>query len=300
MSLKLTPLHPLFAAEASGIDLTKPMSAEMVDAINQAMNQYAVLVFRGQPLTQDEQMAFTKSFGPLDLGFKKAANRHSRLKYKELADISNIAEDGEVAERNHFRIVNNMANQLWHSDSSFQNPPARYSMLHSVINPSKGGETEFADLRAAYDGLDKDWRAEIETLQAEHFALHSRFMLGDTNYTQEQIDAIPRVLWPLIRTHPGSGRKLLFVGVHASHIDGMTVAEGRVLLSDLLEHATQPAYVYRHEWQVGDLVIWDNRSTLHRGRRYDLSQRRELRRSTTLDAESTDSLASPAEASMVY
>jgi len=285
MALELTPLHPLFAAQASGVDITRPLSPDMIDAIDEAMNQYAVLVFRGQPLTQDQQMAFTKQFGPLDLGFKKVANRHTRLKYNELADISNVAENGEIAERNHRRIVNNMANQLWHSDSSFQNPPARYSMLHSVINPPKGGQTEFADLRAAYDGLPDDLRDEIQGLQAEHFALHSRFMLGDTDYTQEQIDAIPRVLWPLVRTHPGSGRKLLFVGVHASRIEGMTLAEGRLLLSDLLEHATQPQYVYRHEWQVGDLVIWDNRCTVHRGRRYDLSQRRELRRSTTLDIE---------------
>ncbi|UHL62732.1 TauD/TfdA family dioxygenase [Paralcaligenes sp. KSB-10] len=300
MSLKLNPLHPLFAAEASGVDITKPLSPQMVDAIDDAMNRYAVLVFRGQPLSQDEQMAFTLSFGPLDLGFKKASNQHARLKYKELADISNVAEDGEIAERSHRRIVNNMANQLWHSDSSFQNPPARYSMLHSVVNPSSGGETEFADLRAAYDGLDAGLLAEIEGLEAEHFALHSRFMLGDTDYTQQQIDAIPRVRWPLIRTHPGSGRKLLFVGVHASHIEGLPVAEGRVLLSDLLEHATQPAYVYRHRWQVGDLVIWDNRCTVHRGRRYDLSQRRELRRSTTLDVDRADVHALASEASVVY
>lgn len=285
MALTFTPLHPLFAAEVHGIDLRQTPSANEVDAINQAMNQYAVLVFRGQPISQDEQMNFTKAFGPLDLGFKKASNRHSRLKHLELADISNLAEDGQIAPRDHYRIVNNMANQLWHSDSSFQNPPARYSMLHCVVTPSKGGETEYADLRAAYDGLPDDLKAEIADMQAEHFSLHSRFMLGDTGYSQAQIDAIPKVHWPLVRTHPGSGRKLLFVGVHASHIVGMTVPEGRVLLSDLLEHATQPSYVYRHHWQPGDLVIWDNRSTLHRGRRYNLDEKRELRRSTTLDAE---------------
>lgn len=285
MPLTLQPLHPLFAAEASGVDLARPLEPAMIEAIDRAMDQYAVLVFRGQPLTQDEQIALTLQFGPLDLGFKKAANPHSRLKYKEFADISNVDESGEIASRSHRRIVNNMANQLWHSDSSFQDPPARYSMLHSVINPSWGGETEFADLRAAYDGLDERMRANIQGVKAEHFALHSRFMLGDTDYTQEQIDAIPRVQWPLVRTHPGSGRKLLFVGVHACRVEGMTVAEGRVLLSDLLEHATQPTYVYRHHWQAGDLVVWDNRSTIHRGRRYDLSERRELRRSTTLDVD---------------
>lgn len=285
MALKLTPLHPLFVAEASGIDIAKPVTPADIAEINQAMNQYAVLVFRNQPLTQDEQMAFTRSFGPLDIGFKKVSNPHGRLKYNELADISNIAEDGNIADRNHRRIVNNMANQIWHSDSSFQQPAARYSMLHSVVNPPKGGETEFADMRAAYDALPDDWRQELEGLESEHFVVHSRLMLGDTNYSQDLIDAMPPVRWPIIRTHPGSGRKHLFIGAHAHKVEGMTLAEGRMLLADLLEHATQREFVYKHEWQVGDLVIWDNRCTLHRGRRYDMSQRRELRRSTTLDAE---------------
>jgi len=285
MALTLTPVHPLFVAEASGLDITKPISAEDVAEINQAMNQYAVLIFRNQPMTQDEQMAFTRSFGPLDIGFKKVSNPHARLKYNELADISNVAEDGEIADRNHRRIVNNMANQMWHSDSSFQQPSARYSMLHSVVNPPKGGETEFADMRAAYDALPDDLRQEVEAMESEHFVVHSRFLLGDTNYTPELVEAMPPVRWPIVRTHAGSGRKHLFIGAHAHKIIGMTVAEGRMLLSDLLEHATQPQFVYRHQWQVGDLVIWDNRCTLHRGRRYDMSQRRELRRSTTLDAE---------------
>lgn len=285
MALKLTPLHPLFVAEASGIDIAKPVSAADIAEINAAMDQYAVLVFRNQPITQDEQIAFTRSFGPLDLGFKKVSNAHARLKYNELADISNVAEDGNIADRNHKRIVNNMANQLWHSDSSFQQPGARYSMLHSVINPPKGGETEFADMRAAYDAMPDDWRREIEGLEAEHFVVHSRFMLGDTNYSQALVEAMPPVRYPIVRTHAGSGRKHLFIGAHAHKVVDMTMAEGRMLLADLLEHATQPQFVYRHNWEVGDLVIWDNRCTLHRGRRYDMSQRRELRRSTTLDVD---------------
>lgn len=290
MTLQFRPLHPAFAAEVTGIDLRQPPTPVDVAAINRGMDQYAVLVIRNQPITQDQQMTFTKAFGPLDLGFKKVSNVHGRLQHRELADISNLAEDGQVASRDHYRIVNNMANQLWHSDSSFQNPSARYSMLHCVVTPSKGGQTEFADLRAAYDGLPEDLKAEIEHLKAEHFVFHSRFMLGDTNYRQDVLDAMPPVEWPLVRTHPGSGRRLLFVGAHARQIVGLTVPEGRMLLSDLLEHATQPAYVYRHEWQPGDLVIWDNRSTLHRGRRYNLDEKRELRRSTTLDV---DHVASP-------
>ncbi len=286
MSLQFKPLHPVFVAEASGIDLRKVPTPEEVEAIVKALDEYAVLVFRNeQPITQDEQMAFTKAFGPLDLGFKRASNRHSRLKYHELADISNVGEDNEVVNLDHFRILNNMANQLWHSDSSFQKPSARYSMLHSVINPSKGGQTEFADMRNAYDTLPDDLKQEIEGLEAEHFVFHSRFMLGDTGYSEAQVAAIPPARWPLVRTHAGSGRKHLFIGVHAREVIGLPVPVGRLLLSDLLEHATQRENVYRHEWQVGDLVIWDNRCTLHRGRRYNLSERRELRRSTTLDAD---------------
>lgn len=282
MSLQFTPLHRHFCAEVSGLDLKRP-SADTAAAIDRAMAEHAVLVIRGQRLTQDEQMAFTRSFGALDLGFKKVSNSHSRLKYNELADISNVDETGGIAQRSHRRIVNNVANQIWHSDSSFQNPPARYSMLHAVVVPPKGGTTQFADMRAAYDALDADARAEIEHLLVEHFVLHSRFMLGDTDYAEEKAAALPRVLWPLVRTHDDSGRRHLFIGAHACRIDGMTVPEGRLLLSDLLEHATQAPFVYEHTWQPGDLVIWDNRCTLHRGRRYDFSQRRELRRSTTLD-----------------
>ena len=146
-----------------------------------------------------------------------------------------------------------------------------------------GGETEFADLRAAYDAMPEDMKQDIAHLETEHFALHSRFALGDTDYTPEQIAAIPPVRWPLVQVHPGSGRRLLFVGVHARAILGMSLPEGRLLLSDLLEHATRRDFVYGHEWRVGDLVMWDNRATVHRGRRFDLSERRELRRSTTED-----------------
>ncbi|GAA5236852.1 TauD/TfdA family dioxygenase [Verticiella sediminum] len=282
MPLTFTPLHPHFGASVDGADLRHP-TRELVDAVDAAMNRYAVLVFRGQPLTQDEQIDFTRAFGELDLGFKRVSNTHTRLKHRELADISNVAEDGELAGRTHYRIVNNVANQLWHSDSSFQNPPARYSMLHAVVVPPKGGTTEFADMRAAYDGLSDDLKQEIDGLLAEHFVLHSRVMLGDTGYSAEKAAALPRVLWPIVRTHDGSGRRHLFIGAHAAQVEGMTVPEGRLLLSDLLEHATQREFVYEHAWQPGDLVIWDNRCTLHRGRRYDFSQRRELRRSTTLD-----------------
>ena len=283
MSLSFRPLHPLFAAETDDVDIGRVPDAALVQEINAAMDRYAVLVLRGKPVSPEQQLAFTRAFGPLDIGLKKVRRgQPDRLGYEELADISNLDEQGQIAARDHRRIVGNIANALWHSDSSFQKPAARYSMLHALVVTPKGGETEYADLRAAYDALPEETKAEIDGLVAEHFALHSRIMLGET-YTDAQKAAIPPAQWPLVRTHPGSHRKVLFVGVHITHILGMTVPESRLLVSDLLEHATQRQFVYRHDWRVGDLVIWDNRCVIHRGRRHDPAQRRELRRSTTLD-----------------
>jgi alpha-ketoglutarate-dependent 2,4-dichlorophenoxyacetate dioxygenase len=216
MTLTLQPLHPLFGAEASGVDLRKPLAPDSGRAIERAMDRYAVLVFRGQPLTQEEQLAFARSFGTLDLGLKKATRAAANLTgYDEIIDISNVDAQGKVYERSHRKTVSNLANQLWHSDSSFQKTPARYSILHAVVVPAQGGETEFADLRAAYDALAPDMKAAIENLHAPHFALHSRIWLGE-KYSQAELDAIPPAEWPLVRVHPGSKRKLLWVGIHAT------------------------------------------------------------------------------------
>jgi len=283
MALYISQIHPIFVGEVTGVDLRQPLDPAVVIEIDAAMDRYAVLVVRDQPLDQEQQMVFARSFGPLDLGLRKVKKQPHRFRYDELIDISNVDEKGRIADRNSGKIVSNIANQLWHSDSSFQRPAAKYSMLSAVVLPTRGGETEFADLRAAYDALSDELKAELEALEAEHYALHSRFLLGDSDYTEEQRNAIPPVHWPIVRMHPGSKRKLLFVGVHARRIVGWPVAEGRMLLMDLLEHATQRDFVYSHRWRVGDLVMWDNRSTLHRGRRYNLSERRELRRATTED-----------------
>ena len=282
MTIKLQSLHPVFAAEASGIDLAHPLPLADVKAINAAMNKHAVLVFRGQPLTPEQQLALSSSFGPLDIGLKRVFKRPERLGDERLIDISNVDAEG-VARRDSPKNLSNFANQLWHSDSSFMRPRAAYSMLHAVITPSWGGNTEFADLRAAWDALDERTQRDVEGLEAEHYALHTRLLLGDEAYTDAQKQAIEPAIWPLVDRHPGSGRKLLFVGVHARRLIGWPVAEGRMFLADLLEHATQRERVYVHEWQPGDLVIWDNRSTLHRGRRYDIAERRELRRTTIND-----------------
>jgi alpha-ketoglutarate-dependent 2,4-dichlorophenoxyacetate dioxygenase len=278
--LALKPLQGQFAAEAGGIDIGKPLAAGVAQEIESAMDRFAVLVWRDQPLSEEQQIAFARSFGRLDLGLKKARKNPDRHRNEEIIDISNVSPDGAVYERGHGKIISNLANQLWHSDSSFQKPAAKYSMLAAVAVPQAGGDTEFADLRAAWDALPEELRREVEGRSAEHYAWHSRLWLGDT-VSEAQQQAFPPVEWPLVRTHPGSGRKLLFVGIHCTRVSGMTLAEGRVLIADLLEHATQREFVYRHAWRTGDLVMWDNRCTLHRGRRFDLAARRELRRVTT-------------------
>ena len=283
MPLTLKPLHPVFAAEAGGINITQPLSRANVKAINAAMNQYAVLVWRGQPLTEAEQLQFATSFGPLDIGLKRVFKRKERLVDERSIDISNLDTEGNVSKRDSPKNLSNFANQLWHSDSSFMQPRAAYSMLHAVNLPTWGGNTEFADLRAAYDALDERTKAEAESLEAEHYALHTRLLLGDNAYTDAQKAAMPPVIWPLVDSHPGSHRKVLFIGAHCCRIIGWPVAEARMYLADLLEHATQRERVYVHTWQKGDLVIWDNRATVHRGRRFDIAQRRELRRTTIND-----------------
>jgi len=287
MSLTFTPLNRHFAADAGGIDLRRPLNAGLAAEIERAMDQYSVLVWRDQPLDEDQQMDFTRWFGPFQLGFGRLARgfKKKRFKHETLADMSNVDEDGVVVSRNHRRLYTTIGNMVWHSDSSFQAPAAKFSILTGHTIPSWGGESEFADMRAAYDSLPQRTKDYIVPLVAEHWALHSRAMLGDTDYTEEQKKAIPPVRWPIVRTHP-SGRKTLFIGAHAREVIGMSLPEGRLLLAELLEHATQPEFVYRHHWRVGDLVMWDNRCTLHRGKRFDFSEKRELRRSTTEDSAS--------------
>ncbi len=292
MTLDIVKLHPLFAGEVRGVDLRRRPEPALVAAIDRAMDEYAVLVFRGQPLSQDEQIQWSSAFGTLDIGLAKLSKTKGRLDYPELIDISNVARDGSIAPSGDKRIAGALANQLWHSDSSFQAVPGKYSMLSAVVLPGPSvmgaGETEFADMRAAYDALSEGMKAKLEGLVAVHYALYSRMWLGDEDWTPEQKAGMPPVRWKIVRTHPGSGRKSLFIGAHANRILGWPVPEGRMFLLDLLEHATQRQFVYRHEWQVGDLVIWDNRCTLHRGRPYDMTRRRELRRTTTRDEDAVN------------
>ncbi len=291
MALTLKPLHPLFAAEASGVDLHRPLDAADVAAIDAAMDRHAVLVFRGQPLEQAAQIALARQFGPLDAGLRKATGAPTRFQHEELIDIGNVALDGAVASKDDVKLIGVLANQLWHSDSTFQDIPVKYSMLSAVVVPAEGGDTEWCDLRAAYDELPADLRRLAEGRTARHTAFHSRILLGDDKYTEEQLRRFPPVDRPLVHVHPGSGRKVVFPSVHCERVNGLPVPEGRLLVAELLEHATQPKFVYRHAWRPGDYVMWDNRCTLHRGRRYDLSARRDLRRTTTLERDAARAAA---------
>ncbi|RZO38133.1 MAG: TauD/TfdA family dioxygenase [Rhodospirillaceae bacterium] len=282
MQLKIAPVTENFAAEASGLDLRRPIDAETAAEIEEAMDKYAVLVWRDQPLDDDQHMAFTKWFGPLDMGLLNVTKKPNRFKHAGFVDIANVGIDGEIMARDHGTVTSSMANQFWHTDSSFMETVAKYSLLSARVVPETGGDTEFTDMRAAWDALPDDLRTMVTGLVGEHHPLYSRILLGNT-YSDEQMAGIPPAHWPLVRTHPGSGRTYLFTPIHVHRIEGMSMAEARVLVNELIEHATQPQFVHRHTWQAGDLLMWDNRCTLHRGRRFDYTQRRDLRRTTTME-----------------
>ena len=281
MSLSIRQIHPVFVGEVSGVDITRPLTPDEVKAIDAGMDEYAVLVFHDQKLTDEQQMAFTVNFGRLEVarGGTITKDEDRRLKIG-MNDVSNIAKDGRLLDRDSRTRLFNLGNMLWHSDSSYRAIPAKYSLLSArVVNP-KGGNTEFADMRAAYDALDAETKAEIEDLVCEHSLLHSRGSLGQTDFTDEERAMFRPVLQRLVRTHPSTGRKSLYLSSHAGAIIGMPMPEARVLLRDLNEHATQPAFVYVHRWRPFDFVMWDNRRTMHRVRRYDESQPRDMRRTT--------------------
>ena len=282
MQLKIAPVTENFAAEASGLDLRQPIDAETAAEIEEAMDKYAVLVWRDQPLDDDQHMAFTKWFGPLDMGLLNVTKKPNRFKHAGFVDIANVGIDGEIMARDHGTVTSSMANQFWHTDSSFMETVAKYSLLSARVVPETGGDTEFTDMRAAWDALPDDLRTMVTGLVGEHHPLYSRILLGNT-YSDEQMARIPPAHWPLVRTHPGSGRRYLFTPIHVHKIEGMSMAEARVLVNELIEHSTQPQFVHRHTWQTGDLLMWDNRCTLHRGRRFDYTQRRDLRRTTTME-----------------
>jgi alpha-ketoglutarate-dependent 2,4-dichlorophenoxyacetate dioxygenase len=289
--MELRPIQPEFAAEITGIDLSHPADDAMVRALWQAIDRYAVLVFRDQRLSDQQLHDFAARFGPLEIGRAAARPGRHRLAIPQIGDISNLDEDSRIRARDDRRRLDSLGNRLWHTDASYMPVPVVLGMLHAVSvpppSPFGNGETEFADMRAAYDALPKTTQAAIDELVIEHDVFWSRGQLGVTEFPPGEREQYPPSPQRLVRRHPGSQRKTLYLSAHASHVVGWPVAEGRLLLWDLNAHATQSCYVYSHRWRVGDLVIWDNRCTMHRGRPHDETAPRDLRRATTLDTAST-------------
>ena len=280
-SLTTRQIGPCFAAEVEGLDLRKALSPEQAAAVHAAMDEYAVLVFHDQHLDDEEQLAFSESLGELEhaIGTSLRAPDEYRLP-TTFADVSNLDKHQQVFARDDRRRLFGIGNRLWHSDSSFKPVPAMYSLLHARRIPSKGGNTEFADMRAAYDALDDETKAQVEDLICEHSQIYSRQQLGFTDFTDDERARFAPVRQRLVRTHPSTRRKSLYLSSHAGGISGWPVPEARAFLRDLVEHATQPQFVYSHQWRQWDLVVWDNRQTMHRVTRFDETQVRDMRRTT--------------------
>ena len=286
MSLTAASLHPLFAAEASGVVLRDAHDPAVLAEIRALMDRYAVLVFRDQPFDDEEQTAFARRLdGELLMRVARTfVDGAARLKAPGITDISNLDENEALFDRGDRRRMYSLGNRLWHTDGSFHHPTARYSMLSAKTVPDADGETEYADMRAAYDALPAAMQAEIAPLRAFHSIIYSRESIGFTEFSDAERAAFPGAEQPLVRVHPGSGRTSVYLASHAAHIVGRPVPEGRILLRELIARATRPEFVYRHAWRPGDFVIWDNRCTMHRGLPFDeTTQRRDLRRVTTLD-----------------
>ena len=282
MTVAIRPLRPGFVGEVSGIDCRTRLRAQEIDTVEAGMSEYAVLVFRGQNFTDDEQIAFTRRFGELE-----NYNTPGHIRKREdqrlrpgIADFSNLDKNGNIISDEDRVWFFKLGDRLWHSDSSFRPVPAKYSLLSARVLPSWGANTEFADMRAAYDELDERTKAEIEDLTCEHSLAYSRAAIGFTDLTPEETAAFRPVRQPLVRIHPATGRKSLFLSSHAGAIVGWTIPEARMFLRDLTEHATAPQFVYSHAWRPGDLVMWDNRATMHRARRFDRTEIRDVRRTT--------------------
>jgi len=281
MSIVTRQIGPCLAAEVEGIDLGKPLSDEDAAAIHAGMDKYAVLVFHDQPLDDEQQLAFTRSLGEIEhsIGAGLRAPDEYRLP-TTFADVSNLDKDNRPYARDDRRRLFAIGNRLWHSDSSFKVVPAKYSLLHARSIPSKGGNTEFADMRAAYDALDDETRTQVEDLICEHSQIYSRQQIGFFDLTDEERARFAPVRQRMVRTHPVTGRKSLYLASHAGAIIGWPVPEARCFLRDLIEHATQREFVYSHQWRVGDLVMWDNRQVMHRGRPFPVHEPRDVRRTT--------------------
>ena len=288
MNLTVTPLHPIFGARVTGVDLRESVSAGAQRAIERAMDDHALCVLPDQRLEDEHQVAFSRLYGPLELAPPKqsksgTASYNTRLQHREIFDISNLDENGKILEEDDARSAYRLGNELWHTDSSFRQKSATWSMLHARVLPPRGGNTEFVDTRAAYDALPQAMKNTLDGLVAEHTIWRSRAIFGYVP-TEEERTLRPGARHTLVRKHPGSGRNALYIASHATHIIGMPLDEGQALLQELIEFATQPKFIYSHTWHLGDLVIWDNRATMHRATPFEASgDVRDMRRTTIID-----------------
>jgi alpha-ketoglutarate-dependent 2,4-dichlorophenoxyacetate dioxygenase len=284
MTISIQPIDPanrdFFAGVVSGLDLTRRLSGAEVAAVHAGMDRYGVLVFHDQQLSDDQQLAFSRQLGPLEQATGDIAAPQDRRMSMDLNDISNLDKHGEVLPRDDRRRLFGLGNQLWHSDSSFKEVPAKYSLLSARKIPPTGGNTEFADMRAAYDALDEATKREVHDLVCAHSQIFSRGILGFDDFTDAEREKWAPVRQRLVRRHPTSGRLSLYLASHAGGIEGWPIPEARAFLRDLTEHATQRKFVYTHVWKPWDLVMWDNRATMHRARRYDPKEVRDMRRTT--------------------
>ena len=291
MTLSIQPIDPVsrpfFGGEVSGIDITKPLTREQAAEIEKGMDTFGVLVFHDQKLTDETQMAFSRNFGELELATNALADAKNQRLGAHINDISNLDANNQVLGRENRRRLFSLGTRLWHSDSSFKVIPAKYSLLSARIIPSQGGNTEFADMRAAYDTLDDATKIECEGLVCEHSQLFSRALIGFGDFTEEERRQFAPVQQRLVRRHPSTGRKSLYLASHAGTILGWPVPEARAFLRDLTEHATQRKFVYAHQWRQFDLVVWDNQATMHRSRPFDATQVRDMHRTTVAGTRST-------------
>ncbi|MFZ9962276.1 MAG: TauD/TfdA dioxygenase family protein [Burkholderiales bacterium] len=283
MAITITELCATFTAEVSKINISKELSDDEIDELRTAIDKYGVLVFRNQPLSDEQQVRFSEYFGDIEIAdLKNNITKTSERRLSQMfSDISNLDKDQNILEKDGRQRLFNLGNRIWHSDSSFRPVPARYSLLSARAVPVAGGDTQYADMHAAYDSLDAETLTEISDLQCEHSLLYSRARLGMAEFTEQEKADFNPVTQPLVRTHPSTKRKSLFLSSHIGSVIGLTKPDGRLLIEELTEFATQEKFVYTHRWQKDDLVMWDNRRTMHRARKYeDTVEKRDLRRTT--------------------
>ena len=283
MSLEITSLNPKlsdFVAKVEGISLSEPQTSETVEALFNALDTFAVLVFPNQVLTDEQHIRFSRYFGDLELATGDYMKQDDRRLQMELNDISNLDRTGGKMEAADPKRLFSLGNMLWHSDSSFKAIPAQYSILSAKIIPATEGDTEFADMRAAWRALDEKTQQKCLGQVTRHSQLYSRGELGFTEFREDQQETMVPVRQALVRRHPRTKKISLYLSAHAGLIEGWTVPESRIFLKRLAEHATQREFVYRHKWSVNDLVIWDNQATMHRAMGYDNKEVRDMRRTT--------------------